>query len=210
MTPPTGTVTFLFTDIEGSTRLAEALGDAWEAVRARHHAVLAAAIEGQDSYLFQVIGDAFCIAFRSAGEAVRAAIAAQVALQAEEWGAATVRVRMGVHTGSASLQANGQYHGYLTLSRVQRLMSAGHGGQVLLSQTAHDLIGDELPEGVGLRDMGQQRLKDLNRPEHIYQLVSGGLLSYFPPLFTLDAHRNNLRAQLTSFIVRVSLLCVVK
>ncbi len=206
---PTGSVTFLFTDIEGSTRLAQQHGRAWEALRARHHAILREAIAGQGGYVFQIIGDAFCAAFHTARAAVAAAVGAQRGLQTEAWEGAVIRVRMGIHTGSAELQANGEYQGYLTLSRVQRLMSAGHGGQVLLSHAATELAAEDLPEGVSLRDLGEHRLKDFPRPERIFQLDIQGFVSDFPPPKTLAARRHNLPAQLTSFIGREAELAEV-
>ena len=199
---PTGTVTFLFTDIEGSTRLAQQYPNRWESLRMRHHAILRSALEAQNGYVFQIIGDAFCTAFHTAGEAIQAAVKSQSDLHAETWGDAPVKVRMGIHTGKAEIQDSGEYIGYLTLSRVQRLMSAGHGGQTLVSQAAQELVRDELPEGVALRDLGDHRLKDLTRPEHVFQLLSPDLPADFPPLKTLDTFSNNLPVQLTSFIGR--------
>lgn len=199
---PSGTVTFLFTDIEGSTKLAQEYPDRWEFLRGRHHAILQSAIEARSGYVFQIIGDAFCSAFHTAGDALRSAIKSQMDLYQENWGDVPVKVRMGIHTGKAELQKNGEYHGYLALSRIQRLMSAGHGGQVLISAAAQELLLEDLPEGISLRDLGERRLKDLIRPEHIHQLVIPGLPTDFPPLKTLDAYRHNLPTQLTSFIGR--------
>jgi predicted ATPase/class 3 adenylate cyclase len=199
---PTGTVTFLFTDIEGSTKLAQHHRDQWESLRRRHHDILQSAIEAHQGYVFQIIGDAFCAAFHTAGEALRAAAKSQMDLHAENWGDAPVIVRMGIHTGKTEIQENGEYHGYLAMSRIQRLMSAGHGGQVLISAATQELLLEDLPEGVSLRDLGERRLKDLVRPEHIYQLVIPGLPVEFPPLKTLDAYRHNLPVQMTSFIGR--------
>jgi predicted ATPase/class 3 adenylate cyclase len=199
---PSGTVTFLFTDIEGSTRLAQRYHDSWEVLRNRHHSILRNAIESNNGYVFQIIGDAFCAAFHTAGEAVRAAAKSQTDLHAEDWGAAPIKVRMGIHTGKAEIQENGEYHGYLAMSRIQRLMSVGHGGQVLISAGAQELLAEDLPEGISLRDLGQRRLKDLVRPERIYQLVSVNLPVDFPPIITLEAYRHNLPTQMTSFIGR--------
>src|SRR3990172_3995562 len=165
---PTGTVTFLFTDIEGSTKLAQEYPEKWETLRERHHAILQSAIESHNGYVFQIIGDAFCAAFHTAGDAVRAAARAQLDLYAEDWGDTPIKVRMGVHTGKAEIQENGEYHGYLAMSRVQRLMSAGHGGQVLISVTTQELLLEDWLENISLRDLGERRLKDLIRPEHIY------------------------------------------
>jgi predicted ATPase/class 3 adenylate cyclase/Tfp pilus assembly protein PilF len=207
---PSGTVTFLFTDIEGSTKLAQEHPETWEALRARYHTILRSAIERQSGYVFQIIGDAFCAAFRTAGDALRAATKSQIDLYAENWGDARVRVRMGVHTGKAEIQGDGQYHGYLAMSRVQRLVSAGHGGQVLISAATQELLLEDLPEDVSLRDLGERRLKDLIRPEHIYQLVIENLPADFPSLKTLEAYRHNLPAQMTTFIGREREIAEVK
>ncbi|NJC99004.1 MAG: hypothetical protein C3F07_04270 [Anaerolineales bacterium] len=199
---PTGTVTFLFTDIEGSTKLAQQHPDKWESLRARHHTILNSAIESNNGYVFQIIGDAFCASFHTAGDAVRAATKGQTDLYQRDWADAPIRVRMGIHTGKAELQEDGQYHGYLAMSRIQRLMSAGHGGQVLISSATQELLLEDLPEDISLHDLGERRLKDLIRPEHIHQLIIPNLPIEFPPLKTLDAYRHNLPVQLTSFIGR--------
>jgi class 3 adenylate cyclase len=150
---PTGTVTFLFTDIEGSTKLAQEYPGHWEALRARHHAILQSAMDAQNGFVFQIIGDAFCVAFHTAHEGLRAAIEAQRKLQTENWGDTPIKVRMGLHTGAAEFQGT-DYRGYMTLVRIQRVMSIGHGGQILLSNTACELVRGELPADVTLRDMG--------------------------------------------------------
>src|SRR5512139_1664302 len=160
---PSGTVTFLFTDIEGSTKLAQKHPDLWGKLRDRHHAILQSAAKAYNGYVFQIIGDAFCVAFHTAGEALRAAIRTQTELHSENWDSTPIRVRMGIHTGKAEIQPDGQYHGYLAMSRVQRLMSAGHGGQVLVSSTSQELLLEDLPHNVSLRDLGERRLKDLIR-----------------------------------------------
>lgn len=198
---PTGTVTFLFTDVEGSTQQATADPAAWSAARARHHEIVGAAIDAQDGFAFQVVGDAFCAAFATVGRAVAAALAAQRRLHAERWPMRPVTVRMGVHTGPAEW-GNGDYEGYLTLARTQRVMAVGYGGQVLLSQAAADLAVNELPPDVALRDLGEHRLKDLPHPERLFQLVAADLPADFPPLRSQSAETNNLPAQLTSFIGR--------
>jgi adenylate/guanylate cyclase family protein len=121
-TLPSGTVTFLFTDIEASTRLAQQHPQAWEAARQRHHAILRTAVDAHAGHVFQVVGDAVCAAFATASDALHAALEAQHALHAEAWGDTPIRVRMGLHTGSAESH-DGDYRGYLTLVRVQRVMS---------------------------------------------------------------------------------------
>ena len=199
---PSGTVTFLFTDIESSTKIAREHPETWETLRSRHDQILREAIESNNGYVFQIIGDAFCAAFHTAGESVRATVKAQMDLNNENWGNSAIKVRMGIHTGKADIQASGEYHGYLTMSQVQRLMSAAHGGQVLVSLATQELVRDEMPEGVTLRDMGERRLKDMIRPEHIYQLVIAYLPTDFPPIKTLDVYHHNIPAQMTSFIGR--------
>jgi predicted ATPase/class 3 adenylate cyclase len=202
--PPSGTVTFLFTDIEGSTKLAQAYPEQWESLRARHHAILHTAIEAQSGYIFQEAGDSFCAAFHTAPEAIKAALAAQLELQRESWEPAPIKVRMGIHTGAAQLNRDLQsgYMGYTTLALTNRIMSAGHGGQILLSGATRELTRDALPESTELLDLGEKRLKDLLRPEHLSQLTSPGLQAAFPPLKTLEAFPNNLPMQLTTFIGR--------
>jgi predicted ATPase/class 3 adenylate cyclase len=206
MALPTGTVTFLFTDIEGSTKLAQAHPDKWEFLRARHHAILQSAIKSHNGYVFQIIGDAFCASFHTAGDALRAAVRSQIDLYAEDWGDTPIKVRMGLNTGTAQVgedtDHSGGYMGYTCMARVQRLMSAAHGGQTLISLATEELVRDELPENVLLRDMGERRLKDLIRPERIFQLTIPDLPVDFPPLKTLDAYRHNLPIQMTSFIGR--------
>src|SRR5215210_2293074 len=160
---PSGTVTFLFTDIEGSTKLAREYPETWEPTRGRHHAILQEAIEANNGYVFQVIGDAFCAAFHTAGDALKAALQAQQHLQSEVWGECVIRVRMGIHTGEAELHGD-EYQGYLTLSLVQRLMSAGHGGQVLVSDTTENLLRGQLTKGINLRDLGKHNFRDVPQP----------------------------------------------
>jgi len=180
---PSGTVSFLFTDIEDSTKLWERHPQEMLVAHARHNQIVREAIESNKGCIFQVIGDAFCAAFHTAGDAIRGAVKCQRDLQSEKWELATIKVRMGIHTGNAELIiADGSYSGYMTLSRVQRLMSLGCGGQVLVSFATQELVHDDLPEGVKLTDMGKWRLKNLSRPEHIFQLMIPGLQCDFPPL----------------------------
>lgn len=207
---PNGTVTFLFTDIEGSTNLAHHYPDQWESLRARHHAILQSAMDVHNGYVFQIIGDAFCVAFSSSIDAVNAALEAQRCLLDEAWAPAPVKVRIGIHSGTAQLQEDGQYTGYATLACTQRIMSAGHGGQTLLSGATRELVRDSLPSNGELMDMGERRLKDLQRPERLYQLSASGLPATFPPLKTLDSYPNNLPVQLTTFIGREQEIAEVK
>ncbi len=183
---PSGTVTFLFTDIECSLQFWQDHPDQMDVNLAWHAAVLRKAIESHHGYVFKTIGDAFCAAFATAGEALQAAVAAQSSLSAQDWGQAPIRVRMGLHTGSARIQSDGDYSGYASLSAVHRLMSCGHGGQTLLSQETRDLVKEDLPGGVSLRDLGEHCLKDLNHPVHVYQVNIPNLPSDFPALRTLN------------------------
>ncbi len=167
--PPAGTVTFLFTDIEGSTKLWQQHPAAMEAALKRHHAILNESITVHGGYVFQIIGDAFCAAFSTANAGLDAALEAQRLLTAEKWGeTGTIRVRMALHTGRAELQVgdytSGEYVSGLTLSRAARLLSAGHGGQILLSLATAELVRDHLPVETSLRDLGARRLKDSDPP----------------------------------------------
>ncbi len=206
---PTGTVTFLFTDIEGSTKLAQEHPNKWETLRERHHAILKSAIESHNGYIFQIIGDAFCAAFHTTIDGFLAAIEAQRKLQTENWDETPLKVRMGLHTGSAEVHENG-YRGYLTMARVQRVMSVAYGGQILLSNARAELIHNELPQRITLRDMKEHRLKGLPNPEHLWQLIAPDLPQDFPPLQSLNEIPNNLPIQLTSFIGREKELADVK
>ncbi len=211
---PTGTVTFLFTDIEGSTKLAQEHPASWEAVRGRHHAILRAAMEANEGHVFQIVGDAFCVAFHTAGAALNAALQAQRTLQTEDWGEKPIKVRMGISTGAAQAgsapDASGGYTGFSTLARTQRVMSTAYGGQILLSNTTADLLLDEMPSGVTLRDMDRHRLKGLLNLEHLWQVVAPGLAQDFPALQTLNSIPNNLPIQLTSFIGREKEIAEIK
>jgi len=199
--PPTGTVTFLFTDIEGSTKLWENNAPAMQAALARHDDLLRSAIEEHDGYVFKTVGDAFCCAFTTVPVALETALEIQRRLISSEWEEiGPLRVRMALHTGAAE-ERDGDYFGP-PLNRVARLMSAAHGAQVLLSLPAQELVRDQLPAGTSLRDLGEHRLKDLFRPERVYQLLAPGLPSEFPPLRTLDTYRNNLPLQPTPLIGR--------
>jgi predicted ATPase/class 3 adenylate cyclase len=198
---PTGTVTFLFTDIEGSTKLAREFPEIWESLRSRHHQILREAIESNHGFVFQVIGDAFCAAFHRAGDALKAAYQAQQRLQEEPWGDRPIRARMGIHTGEAEAHDE-EYRGYLTLSLVQRLMSAGHGGQILISETTENLVRDQLPKDISLQTLGKHSFRDVPQPVRVFQVLAPGLSTDFPPLRTVPSHPNNLPAQLTSFVGR--------
>src|SRR5579863_8316382 len=198
---PTGVVTFLFSDIEGSTQRWEAHPDAMEAAVARQEQLVSGAIARHGGYVFKLMGDAFCTAFHSAHDAIAAAIDAQRALAEEDFsGVNGLRVRMGLHCGSAE-ERNADYFGP-TVNRVARLMSIGHGGQVLISGAVVDALHDALPSDGILIDLGLRRLKDLTQPEQVWQLVVAGLPREFAPLNSLDARPNNLPIQLTSLLGR--------
>ncbi|MGQ0571653.1 MAG: ATP-binding protein [Armatimonadota bacterium] len=198
---PSGTITFLFTDIEGSTRLLEDLGDRYAILLADHHRLLRAAFQEQDGAEVESHGDGLYFAFPTARAALVAVIVAQRAVLTHSWPKdVRLRVRMGLHTGEP-LRVEKGYVG-IDVHRAARICTAGSGGQILLSQTVRDLLEDELPAGAGLRDLGAHRLKDLLRPERIFQVVHPDLPSDFPPLRTLNVLPNNLTRQLTSFIGR--------
>ncbi|HLK74372.1 MAG TPA: adenylate/guanylate cyclase domain-containing protein [Streptosporangiaceae bacterium] len=199
------TLTFLFTDIEGSTALLQRLGDGdygW--VLADHQALIRAALAGHDGTEVDTQGDAFFAVFSSPTACVTAVIEMQRALETRAWpGGEQVRVRMGVHTGEAATTATGALVG-LDVHRAARVAAIAYGGQVLLSETAAVLVRDSLPPGASLTDLGAQRLKDLGRPERIFQLNAPGLPAGFPPPRSLGnpALPNNLPAQLSAFIGR--------
>jgi predicted ATPase/class 3 adenylate cyclase len=214
-TVPTGTVSFLFTDIEGSTRLWQLHPEAMKAALDRHHVLLQQAIEANGGYVFQIIGDAFCAAFHSGSESVAAALAAQRALTAERWGSAgPILVRMAVHTGTVDVRMgehkSGEYVSGLTLSHTARLLSAAYGGQILVSSATQAIVLDDLPPSVELRDLGWHRLRDLARAEHIFQVVAPDLPHAFPALKSLEGIPNNLPRQLTTFIGREREIAEVK
>jgi predicted ATPase/class 3 adenylate cyclase/DNA-binding CsgD family transcriptional regulator len=198
---PGGTITLLFTDIAGSTRLLRQLGDRYAQVLSECRQVLGAAFEQWNGHVVDTQGDAFFVVFARATDAASAAAGAQRALASHVFPrGAVVQVRMGLHTGEPQRTAEG-YVG-LDVHRAARVMSAGHGGQVLLSQTTCSLVEQDLPEGVSLRDLGEHHLKDLGRPMHLFQLVIADLPADFPPLHTLESFPNNLPVQPTPFLGR--------
>ncbi|HSL31720.1 MAG TPA: tetratricopeptide repeat protein [Anaerolineales bacterium] len=206
---PSGTVTFLFTDIEGSTRLLQQLEEKFAILDADHERILRQACEAHRGTVLDIHGDAFFVVFPGALDAVRAVAHAQRELAAHQWiDGVSVRVRMGLHTGEPQMSSSG-YMG-MDVHRAARIAAAGHGGQVLISQTTYDLVKSEMPEGVTLRDLGEHRLKDLRQPKHLYQLVITGLPADFPPLKSLNVPSNNLPTQLTSFIGRETELAEIK
>ena len=181
---PGGTVTFLFTDIEGSISLWERNPRVMKKALERHHAILHSAIRQHGGQVFQIVGDAFCAAFADPSKCVEAALSAQLALNTEPWEeTGPLRVRMGIHTGPAEARGN-DYISNHTLNRIQRIMSAGHGGQILLSLAVAELVRGHLPENIHLKDLGEHSMKGLSVPEHLFQLVAPDLPSDFPPLKT--------------------------
>jgi class 3 adenylate cyclase len=197
---PTGTVTFLFTDIEGSARLWDAHPQEMRTALARHDVIVEEAIHAHEGYVFHTAGDAFWVVFSRATDALAAALEGQRALQEEPWAVGPLRVRMALHTGEAD-ERGGDYFG-APLNRCARILAAGHGGQVLLSQGTSELVRDVLPERVGLTALGQHRLRDLARPEVLHQLTHPDLLAEFPPLRSLATFAHNLPLQTTTFVGR--------
>jgi predicted ATPase/class 3 adenylate cyclase len=205
---PVGTVTFLFTDIEGSTRLWQEDEASMRTAMARHDQLLRAVVARHGGVVFSTMGDGLAAAFQMASTAVACAVEAQGVLHQESWG--TVRplqVRMGLHTGEAELR-DGDYFG-TTVSRAARLAAVGHGGQTLCSSATADLIHDHLKEGVILADLGEHRLRDLSEPLRIFQVEHPGVPSRFPSLRSLDAFPGNLPLQMSSFIGRAQELDLV-
>jgi predicted ATPase/class 3 adenylate cyclase len=199
---PTGTLTFLFTDIEGSTRLAISLGNRFPSLLARHHMILRDAIAENGGMVISTEGDAFFAVFKDAAAGIAAARRGQDELAAPASGEDPIRVRMGLNTGSAVL--GGDNYAGLEVIRAARISAAGHGGQVLLSEATAALVAASLPAGVRLRDLGSYRLKDLPAPERLHQLEIGGLPSEFPPLRALDVRRAHLPPEVTTFIGRAA------
>jgi predicted ATPase/class 3 adenylate cyclase len=198
---PSGTVTFLFSDIEGSTQRWERDRAAMQDAVRRHDALVRTAIDANGGYVFKTIGDAFCAVFARPEDAIHAALGAQRAISKEDFSAAGgVSIRMALHTGTSE-ERDGDYFGP-TVNRVSRLLAIGHGGQVLVSGVTTDLVQGTLPMQATLQDLGAHRLKDLTLPEQVYQLLAPGLRREFPALRSLEALPNNLPLQLTSFVGR--------
>jgi class 3 adenylate cyclase len=192
---PTGTVTFLFSDIEGSTRLLTELGDRYEEALEQHRDLMREAFARHGGVEVDTQGDAFFCAFASAHDAVAAAEEAQRGLAGT-----AMRARIGLHTAEPKLGREG-YLG-IDVHRAARICSAGHGGQVLLSQKTWDLLANEIDSKLAVRDLGKHRLKDLTAPERLYQLLAPELESEFPALKTLDNRPTNLPPQATPLIGR--------
>ena len=206
---PFGTVTFVFTDIEGSTRLLQQLGDRYATLLADHHRLLRAAFQERGGLEVETHGDGLYYAFPSAKAAVLAAVTTQRAVLAHAWPeCVSVRIRMGLHTGEATGGETGLVG--IEIHRAARICAAAHGGQILLSVSTRELVEEDLPAEVVLRDLGEHRLKDLVRPQRLFQAVVPDLHSEFPPLKTLDSLPNNLPRQLTSFIGREREIAEIK
>jgi predicted ATPase/class 3 adenylate cyclase len=198
---PSGTVTFVFTDIEGSTIRWDRDRAAMERAVRLHDAIMRDTIAAHDGWVFKTIGDAFCAAFHRPEDAADATVHAQRALASADFSAVDgIRVRMAVHTGTAD-ERDDDYFGP-TVNRVARLLAVGYGGQVLLSRVTADLVQGALSTNAVVRDLGEHRLKDLSRPEHIFQLLASDLPAEFPPLRSLDLLANNLPATVSSFVGR--------
>ncbi len=195
MVPPTGTVTFLFTDIQGSTKLWEAHPDAMPAALARHDAIMRNAIAAHRGYIFKTVGDAFYVAFSTAAAGIAAAIRAQHDLSIEPWDPRIkqIKVRMALHSGAPEFR-DGDYFG-TPLNRVARLLAVGHGGQILVSLATAELVRDVLPPEITLRDLGVHRLKDVRFPERIHQVCVPFLEQDFPPLLTVASAAADLNAR---------------
>ena len=184
---PIGTVTFVFTDVQGSTRLWEEFPDAMQSALARHDEILGGAVERHHGFVISRMGDGMAAVFASAPDALRAALETQEQLAAEPWDATgPLRARMGLHTADGQMRAPGEYVN-APLNRCARLMAVGHGEQVLLSESVATLVRDDLPSGVALVDLGEHRLRDLASPMHVYQVVHPHGPAEFPPLRSLDA-----------------------
>ena len=201
---PIGTVTFLFTDIEGSTRLLQELGyQTYRSMQDDHGRILRAAIAAEDGVEVRIEGDSFFAVFTTPEGALRAAVEGQRKLAAHAWpGDFALRVRMGVHTGVGVLGSGGADYVGIDVNRAARIAAAGHGGQVLLSHATRALVEHTLPEGVMLRDLGQHRMKDIDYPEQLHDLIIDSLSSDFPVVKSLDVRSTNLPAQRTSFVGR--------
>jgi predicted ATPase/class 3 adenylate cyclase len=203
---PSGTVTFLYTDIVGSTDIAQQYPDELPALLERHHAILRQAVEAHHGSVFRIAGDSFHVAFHTARDALEASVEAQRLLHEEAWAPAPIKVRMGINTGIAQADNNGdqpgEYTGYSTLARAQRVMSVAYGGQVLVSNASAEQVRVEIPQGVTLRDMGEHQLKGLLNPEHLWQVVAADLPQNFPQLQTIDVVPSNLPISLNPMVGR--------
>jgi predicted ATPase/class 3 adenylate cyclase len=208
-TLPTRNVTFFFSDIEGSTRLLESLGDAYEDLLARHRRIVRAALAERGAAELGTEGDSFFAVFASANDAVASATEIQRAMTREAWpDGASVRVRIGIHSGVARVTDSG-YVG-LDVHRAARIMATGHGGQIVISDATASLAGPAATNGIRFRDLGEHRLRDLSGRERLFQVVADGLPSEFPRLRTLDVTPNNLPTQPSELIGRTAELATIR
>src|SRR5438270_951760 len=203
---PIGTVTLVLADVQGSTRQWEERPDEMKTALEGVDEIVVAAVAAHDGVrpVEQGEGDSYVAAFSKASDGLAYAVDVQ-----RQLADGPLQLRVGIHTGEVQLRDEGNYVGP-AINRAARLRDAAHGGQVVLSQVVHDLIVDQLPEGVGLKDLGSHRLRDLGRPEHVYQVIHPALAADFPALRTLDSVPNNLPVQLTSFIGREPELAVLQ
>src|SRR5207302_63754 len=208
LTAPTGTVTLLFTDIQGSTQLLRRLGDRYPGILAEHHTILRATLAKHGGYEVSTDGDAFFVTFSRATDGIAAAACAQREFAQHSWPEnASLSVRMALHTGEPG--CSGKDYTGLDIHRAARIRDAAHGGQVLISAATKILTGNRVPGEITFRDLGKHRLKDLEHPEHIFQLVVSGLRSDFPPIRSLNNCPNNLPAQIAPLIGRAEQLAEV-
>ncbi|MBK8983072.1 MAG: tetratricopeptide repeat protein [Ignavibacteria bacterium] len=225
---PSGNVTFLFTDIEGSTKLSQEFPDTLQYALDKHHAILENAFESNNGHIFEIVGDGFCCAFQNADDAVNAAVIVQTNLANTKWDDASIKIRIGIHTGEAKWNGM-QYLGYITLAKTARVMSASYGEQILISDDTYRLLnfikdpktqsnksrdlnspGIRNFDEISFRDLGERRLKDVLHPVRLFQIIFPGLREEFPPLKTLDARPNNLPFQISGFIGRKNELKQIK
>jgi class 3 adenylate cyclase len=205
---PSGTVTFLFTDLEDSTQLWEDYHQAMKSALARHDAILQAAVKAENGLIIKTTGDGLHAVFPTATDGVEAVLSAQLGLRAEAWDeTGPLRVRMALHSGDAELR-DGDYYGSV-VNRAARIMGTASGEQILISGSTADLTRDHLPAGVALLDLGEHHLRGLHRPEKLYQVLHPDLPAEFLPLKTLGTVPNNLPAEITSFIGRENELAEV-
>lgn len=212
MDKPSGIVTFLFTDIEGSTKLSQELPDKLPMILEEHNSILKHAFESSNGFIFEMVGDAFYCSFENAVDAVKAAVEAQLNLSKLNQ-SYPVKVRMGIHSGTA--QRNGKkYNGYITLARTARIMSVANGEQILISGDTYKLASESefksVLNSVSFRDLGERKLKDLIQPIRLFQILSKGLREEFPILKTLDVRPNNLPVQLSGFVGRENEMSQIK
>ncbi|HRI86602.1 MAG TPA: adenylate/guanylate cyclase domain-containing protein, partial [Ignavibacteria bacterium] len=210
ITPPSGTVTFLFTEIEDSAKLSQDNPDIIQIQLINCFEIIQKAVKANDGFLFKKSGEeACCCAFEKASDAVKAAVSAQLYFRSEKNNTANIKVRMGIHTGVAEWEGK-DYNGYLTLATVQRIMSSAYGEQILISASSVSKAAEQNPDIAEFRDLGMRKMKDIKNPVKLFQIVSKGLRQDFPPIKTIDERLNNLPVQVSSFIGREKELTEIK